>query len=78
MQNNDSNDNRATFPDVDLAKHLFGEHNGNLKRIADALDVKIQCKGKYPAYSGRPHRFEPGKKNSESTISAAEGRLPGL
>ena len=34
-----------TFSDIKLAKQLFGEHNGNLKRIADALNVTINARG---------------------------------
>ena len=46
MQKSDNNyQDRATYPDVDLARHLFGEHNDNLKRIGDALDVKIHARG---------------------------------
>ena len=34
-----------TFSDIKLAKQLFGEHNDNLKRIADALNVTINARG---------------------------------
>jgi len=36
---------RLTFSDIDLARQLFGEHNGNLQRIADAIDVSINARG---------------------------------
>ena len=36
---------KITFPDIDLARQLFGEHNSNLKRIAEAIDVSIQARG---------------------------------
>ncbi len=50
MANNmdDKSDNvhfKQTFSDVDLARQLFGEHNSNLQRIADALEVKINARG---------------------------------
>ncbi len=50
MANNmdDKSDNvqfKQTFSDVELAKQLFGEHNSNLQRIADALEVKINARG---------------------------------
>ena len=41
-------DNRQTkldFSDIDLARQLFGEHNSNLKRIEDAVDVTIHVRG---------------------------------
>ena len=34
-----------TFSDINLAKQLFGEHNSNLQRIADALNVTINARG---------------------------------
>ena len=46
MQKYDENyQERATYPDMELVRHLFGERNDNLKRIADALDVKIHTRG---------------------------------
>ncbi len=44
----DKSDNKKieyTFSDIKLAKQLFGEHNGNLQRIADALNVTINARG---------------------------------
>ena len=44
----DKSDNiqfKQTFSDIDLARQLFGEHNSNLQRIADALEVKINARG---------------------------------
>jgi phosphate starvation-inducible PhoH-like protein len=35
----------VTFPNLDLARHLFGEQNGNLKRIANALGIAIHARG---------------------------------
>lgn len=45
---NDNADNKPTkltFPDIELTRQLFGEHNGNLKRISDAIDVTIHARG---------------------------------
>jgi len=36
---------KASYPDVELARQLFGEHNGNLKRIAAALAVQVHARG---------------------------------
>lgn len=41
----DNKQARLNFPDIELARQLFGEHNSNLQRIADAIDVTIQTKG---------------------------------
>ena len=44
---NDSSDNqfKMTFPDINLARQLFGEHNSNLQKIADLINVKIHARG---------------------------------
>ncbi len=36
---------RLAFPDIDLARQLFGEHNNNLKTVADAIDISIHTRG---------------------------------
>ena len=41
----ENNQTRLTFLDLDLARQLFGEHNSNLKRIADTIDVSIHARG---------------------------------
>lgn len=33
------------FSDLNLARQLFGEHNGHLNRIAQALDIEINVRG---------------------------------
>ena len=33
------------FNNIDLARQLFGEHNSNLQRVAEATDVKINTRG---------------------------------
>ncbi len=44
----DKSDNKKieyTFSHINLAKQLFGEHNSNLQRIADALNITINARG---------------------------------
>jgi len=36
---------KLTYPDNDLARQLFGEHNSNLQRISDALEISIHARG---------------------------------
>ena len=36
---------KATYPDVELARQLFGEQNSNLKRIAAALGIQVHARG---------------------------------
>jgi len=53
-KNIDNHQERATFQNVDLTRHLFGEHNGNLKKIADTLDVQINARGNTVHIQGDP------------------------
>ena len=39
------NQTKLDFPDNNLSRQLFGEHNSNLKKIADALDLSINARG---------------------------------
>jgi len=41
----ENNKIKLTLSDIDLARQLFGEHNSNLQRIADAIDVSINARG---------------------------------
>jgi phosphate starvation-inducible PhoH-like protein len=41
----DNNTVKVTFPNIELARQLFGEHNGNVERIAHALNLKIHTRG---------------------------------
>jgi phosphate starvation-inducible PhoH-like protein len=36
---------QLTFPDIDTARQLFGEHNKNLTRLSDALGITIHARG---------------------------------
>jgi phosphate starvation-inducible PhoH-like protein len=46
MENlSDNKQTKLDFSDIDLARQLFGEHNSNLKKIEDALDVTIHVRG---------------------------------
>jgi phosphate starvation-inducible PhoH-like protein len=41
----ESTHTKLMFSDVNLARQLFGEHNRNLQRIADAMDIRIHARG---------------------------------
>jgi phosphate starvation-inducible PhoH-like protein len=45
---------KLSFPDIELARQLFGEHNVNLQRIADALTVRINTRGETVSVDGDP------------------------
>ena len=40
-----SKQTRLTFSDIELARQLFGEHDGNLRHLADLLAIKIDARG---------------------------------
>ena len=43
--NSDNQSIKVTFPDIDLAKQLFGEYNSHLQRIAAATDISLHARG---------------------------------
>ncbi len=45
MKEETSQQDRVTFPDIDLTRQLFGEHNSNLQKIADLINVTIHARG---------------------------------
>lgn len=45
---------KLSFSDNELIRQLFGEHNSNLKRIADAIDVDIHARGNSVLITGDP------------------------
>jgi phosphate starvation-inducible PhoH-like protein len=45
---------KLTFDDNELARRLFGEHNHNLLRIADAVGVRISARGSEVLIEGDP------------------------
>lgn len=45
---------QLTFPEIDLTRQLFGEHNSHLQRIADAIDVRIHARGNTVHIQGEP------------------------
>jgi phosphate starvation-inducible PhoH-like protein len=44
-ESSDSRLVKIDFSEIDLARQLFGEHNHNLQKIAEALDVSINVRG---------------------------------
>lgn len=50
----DNKQAKLTFSDNDLTMQLFGEHNNNLKKIADAIDISINARGNTVFIQGDP------------------------
>ncbi|MBI9086661.1 MAG: PhoH family protein [Desulfobacterales bacterium] len=45
---------RMTFEEIERARHLFGEHNSHLQRIAEAVGVAIHARGNTITVEGPP------------------------
>jgi len=45
VEESDIKQSSLDFTDIDFARQLFGEHNSNLQRIAEATDVTINARG---------------------------------
>ena len=45
---------KLSFPDIEAARQLFGEHNAHLQRIADALALRINTRGERVIVDGDP------------------------
>jgi|SaaInl8_200m_RNA_FD_contig_101_127913_length_3153_multi_9_in_0_out_0_2 phosphate starvation-inducible protein PhoH and related proteins len=45
---------RLIFPDIELARQLFGEHSHNLKNVGNAVNVDINLRGNIVFLSGAP------------------------
>jgi phosphate starvation-inducible PhoH-like protein len=44
-ESSDSQLVKMNFSDIDLARQLFGEHNHNLQKVEEALDISINVRG---------------------------------
>lgn len=45
ISDEDNKTSTLSFPDIELTRQLFGQHNVYLKRISDATDVSIDARG---------------------------------
>ncbi|CAN2041656.1 PhoH-like protein [Candidatus Magnetomoraceae bacterium gMMP-15] len=50
----DTDETKLSFNNNDLARQLFGEHNKHLKKITDAINVKINTRGNQLNIQGDP------------------------
>ncbi len=75
-ENSDSKQVKLTFVDNELARQLFGEHNGNLKRIAEAIDVSIQARGNKVFVSGDPINVALGENVLQQLYGLLKEKYP--
>jgi len=50
----DTHKHKLSFPEIEMSRQLFGDHNRNLTRIADALDISIHSRGNAVMIEGDP------------------------
>lgn len=67
---------RSTFPDIDLARQLFGEHNSNLQKIADLIKVKIHARGDSAIIEGDPIGIELAQNVLEQLYDLLKEKYP--
>jgi phosphate starvation-inducible PhoH-like protein len=67
---------QLTFPDIELTRQLFGEHNSNLKKIADAVDLSIHTRGNTVFIEGDPVASSLAQKILEQLYGLLEEQYP--
>jgi phosphate starvation-inducible protein PhoH and related proteins len=67
---------KLSFSDNENTRQLFGEHNGNLRRIGEAIDAEIHARGNGVVISGEPHATELAKNILLQLYELIEQRYP--
>ena len=67
---------KLSFSDNEHIRQLFGEHNGNLRRIADAVDVEIHARGNNVVVSGEPHAADLAENVLRQLYALIEQHFP--
>jgi len=67
---------QLTFPDIELTRQLFGEHNSNLKKIADAVDLSIHTRGNTVFIEGDPVASSLAQKILQQLYGLLEEQYP--
>jgi phosphate starvation-inducible protein PhoH and related proteins len=67
---------KLSFSDNELIRQLFGEHNSNLKRIADSIDVDIHARGNSVFISGDPETADLALNILQQLYELLEQRYP--
>jgi phosphate starvation-inducible PhoH-like protein len=74
--NRNEKQTQLTFPDIELTRQLFGEHNSNLKKIADAVDLSIHTRGNTVFIEGDPVASSLAQKILEQLYGLLEEQYP--
>ena len=74
--NGNEKQTQLTFADIELTKQLFGEHNSNLKKIADAVDLSIHTRGNTVFIEGDPVASSLAQKILQQLYGLLEEQYP--
>lgn len=75
-ENSENQTIKVTFPDIDLAKQLFGEYNKNLERIAAATDISLHARGNTVFIQGDYIAAELAKKVLDQLYGLLKEKFP--
>ncbi len=67
---------KLSFSDNELIRQLYGEHNSNLKQIADSIDVDIHARGNSVFISGDPVSADLAQNILQQLYGLLEQRYP--
>ena len=74
--NGNEKQTQLTFADIELTRQLFGEHNSNLKKIADAVDLSIHTRGNTVFIEGDPVASSLAQKILQQLYGLLEEQYP--
>ncbi len=72
----ESKQTRLTFSDIELARQLFGEQDGHLKRLADLLDIHIHSRGNTVHLKGEDVAVDLSRRVLEQLYGLLKERYP--
>lgn len=71
-----SKQTRLTFSDIELARQLFGEQDGHLKRLADQLGVHIHARGNTVNLKGEDDAVDLSRRVLEQLYGLLKEKYP--
>ena len=71
-----SKQTRLTFSDIELARQLFGEQDGHLKRLADQLGIHIHARGNAVNLKGEDEPVDLSRRVLEQLYGLLKEKYP--
>lgn len=71
-----SKQTHLTFSDIDLARQLFGDQDGHLKRLAKLLDINIHARGNTVHLTGEDEAVDLAKRELEQLYGLLKEKYP--